>query len=83
MKQIYFEGTRGELLKVNCVKVCEDDPAKYQARVMETKWGYYEGECITRFRRHFVHKAGRQGAFLRVHEVQPNELEGNNHASTC
>ena len=75
MKQIYLEHCRGELLKVNCVKVCEDDPLKYQARVMETRLGYYEGECITDYKRHFVQKIRHGGPYLWVHEVQPDELE--------
>ena len=78
MKQIYLEHCRGELLKVNCVKVCEDDPLKYQARVMETRWGYYEGETITSNRRSFVNKLKkRSGPYIWVHEVQPDELEAS------
>ena len=81
MKQVYFEGVFGRLVKVDNVVIVEDledhlpPGCMYKGRVMEDCYGWKAGEYVTAFKYHFVHKAGSRGAFLRVHEVQPNELE--------
>ena len=81
MKQVYFEGVFGRLVKVDNVTIVEDledylpPGCMYKGRVIEDCHGWKAGEYVTDFRYRFVHKAGRSGTSLRVHEVQPNELE--------